>query len=72
MGECDYVLISLVRVPKVWDESEDFGRDSVYWRDNVSPGPNQMENLENVLLKNIELKHDMYQLQSTRSFRLLV
>ena len=43
-------------IPKVGKESEDFWRDSIDWCDPVSPGPNQVEDLEGVSLENIELR----------------
>ena len=42
--------------PEVRDESEDFGWDPVDWREAVPPGPDQAEDLENVLLESIELE----------------
>jgi len=56
MGYRDYVLISSARIPKVREEGKDLGRDSVDWYSCVPPGPNQLEELENVLLEDIELK----------------
>ena len=57
MGECDYVLVYVVVVfvPKVWDESEDVGRDLVDWCHRIPPEPNQVEDLKNALFQNIEL-----------------
>jgi len=45
-----------VLIPKVRDESEDFEREPVDWRNPISPGPNQVEDLESVLLENIKLE----------------
>jgi len=50
-----------VWIPKVRNESEDFGRDLVDWCDRVSPEPNQVEDLESVLLENVELEYNKYQ-----------
>ena len=71
MGECNQVSISVVEglIPKVWNESEDFGRDPIDWRNPVPPESNQVEDLENVLLKNVELKCNMRQSQSSRPIR---
>ena len=64
MGECDQVSISvvIVLIPKVRNESEDFGRDPVDWCHPVSPEPNQVEDLKSFLLENVELKCDTCQL----------
>ena len=58
-----------MRWPKVWKESEDFGRNLVDWCDAVSPGPNQVEDLESISFENIELECKLRQSQSVRSFR---
>jgi len=50
-----------VRTPKVRDEGEDFGRDSVDWCGCVPPRPDEVEDLENVLLENVELGHNTRQ-----------
>ena len=71
MGQCDNVLVSVARVPKVWNEGEDFGRDLVDRRENVSPDANQAEDLDSVLLEGVELKFNACQLQSTRPFSLV-
>jgi len=62
MCQRDYISVSIVahvpivvRVEMVRNESEDLRRDLVDWRDAVPPGPNQVEDLERVLLENIEL-----------------
>jgi hypothetical protein len=80
VGECNQVSISVVAViaavvavfiPKVRDESEDFGRDPVDWCNLVPPEPNQVEDLESVFLENVELKCNNHQPQSScmnRSF----
>ena len=54
MGECNQVATSavVVLVPKVWNESEDFGRDLVDRCESVPPGPNQAEDF---LSQNVEL-----------------
>ena len=72
MSQCDNVLVSVAHVPKVWNESEDFGRDLVDRREYVSPNANQAEDLEGVLFEGVELKVNAYQLQSTRPFRSFV
>jgi len=56
VGQRDHVFVPVVRVPEVWDESEDFGRDTVDWGELVPPGPDQAEDFENILLKDVELK----------------
>jgi hypothetical protein len=58
VGQSDYVSVSVVvaLVPKVRNESEDFGRDPVDWCYPVPPGPNQVEDLESILLENVKLK----------------
>jgi len=62
VGQCDYVSVFIASfAPKVRKESEDFGRDLVDWCGRVPPGPNEAENLDCVLFKNIELKDDAYQ-----------
>lgn len=76
MGQYDYVLISpvlvsLALIPKVWDKSEDFGRDPVDWCDSVSPGPNQAEDFGNALLENIELNSNTCQSKSVVPFRFI-
>ena len=43
-------------IPEVRNESEDFRWDLVDWCEAVSPGSNQAEDLENVLLESVELK----------------
>jgi hypothetical protein len=58
MGKRNQVSVSAatVFIPKVRDESEDFGRDPVDWRDTVPPEPNKVEDLKRVLLENVELE----------------
>lgn len=60
MGKCLQVSVSAVVVlmPKVWDSSEDFGRDPVDWRDTAPPEPNKVEDLKNVSLENVELNRN--------------
>jgi hypothetical protein len=48
-------VVIVVVIPKVRNESEDFGRDPVDRCKVVPPGPNQVEDLENVLFQNVEL-----------------
>jgi len=72
MSQCDNFLVSVARIPKVWNEGEDFGRDLVDRREQIPPNANQAEDLESVLLENVELKFNAYQLQSTRPFRSFV
>ena len=57
MGECNQVSISVVVVliPEVRNEGEDFWRDPVDWREPIPTGPNQVEDLESILLENVEL-----------------
>lgn len=61
MGQRDYILISVFRIPKVRDESEDFGGDPVDRCDHVFPGPDQAEDLGSVLLENVQLKYNACQ-----------
>lgn len=56
MGRRDEVFISVVRIPGVGDESEDFGGNAVDWGEPVLQGPNQTENLESVPLQPVNLK----------------
>jgi len=60
MGERDYASISLACIPKVRDDSEDFGRDLVDWCGHVS--------LESVSLENVDLEYVTHQLQSSVHF----
>ena len=69
MGQRDDVLVSLVRITKVRNEREDFGRDLVDRCEFVLPNTNQAEDLESVLLEDVDLEHIAHQLQSTRLFR---
>ena len=69
MSQRNKVLVSFVRIPKVRDEGEDFGRDLVDWCEHVLPNANQAEDLKSVLLENTDLEHAKHQLQSTRRFR---
>ena len=62
MSQCDKVFISLVFVPKVWDEGEDFWRDPVDWCEHILPNANQAEDLESVPLENIGLEQATHQL----------
>jgi len=48
-----------VLIQKVWNESEDFGRDLVDRSDPVPPGPDQLKDIEKVLLDDVELKFNM-------------
>jgi len=61
VGERDHVFISLVYIPGVRNESEDFWRDPVNWCDAVSPGPDETEDFEGVSLENIELEYSIHQ-----------
>jgi len=45
MSQCDKVLISLVRIPKVRNEGEDFRRDLADWCERVLQNSNQAEDL---------------------------
>jgi len=69
MSQCDSVLVSLVRIPKVRDENEDFGRDLVDWCSHILPNADQAEDFESVLLENIDLEYATHQFLSTRRFR---
>jgi len=71
VGQRDYTFVFIVGLaPKVRKDGEDLGRDLVDWRDAVLPGPNQVEDLESVSLKNVDLDRcNTYQSQSTRPFR---
>ena len=40
-----------MRIPKIRDESEDFGRDAVDWGDPVPPGSEQAEDFGGMDLK---------------------
>jgi len=65
----DNVFVSIaVLVQKVRKESEDLRRDPVDGCDGVLPRPNQLEDLESVLLENVELKKYKNQLKSTNPF----
>jgi len=72
VGQRDHAPLSVVCIPKVREESEDFWRDSVDWCGSVPPGLYQLENLENTFLKDIKLEPNTHQSQSTRPFRSLV
>lgn len=61
MGERYYVFISIVQIPKVRNEGEDFGRDLADWCGDVSPRPNEKEDLENVSLETLKLECNVYQ-----------
>ena len=67
-GGCDQALISVARVQKVRNESENFGRDLVDWCDGISPGPTEVEDFESILFESVELRYNTRQFQSTRSF----
>ena len=59
VGQCDHVSASLVgTVPKVRDDSEDFGRDPVDWGKPVLQGPGPAEDLERVQVEKINLEND--------------
>jgi len=58
MGQRDHIFVPVVRIPEVWDESEDFGRDAVDRSELVPPGPDQAEDFESVLLEDVELKRE--------------
>ena len=45
-------------VPKVRDDSEDFGRDPVDWGKPVLQGPGPAEDLERVQVEKINLEDD--------------
>ena len=72
MGQCDYVSISLVHIPKVRNDSEDLGRNLVDRCRHVSPNTNQVEDLESVSLENVDLERVARQLQSMRPFRWVI
>ena len=54
-------------MPVVWNEREDFRRNSVDRCGCVLPGPNEAENFERVLLENTELEYDACQSQRRRT-----
>lgn len=56
MSQRDYVLISVVHIPEIWNESEDVRRDLVDWGMSVPPRPDQVEDLESLLLKHVDLE----------------
>lgn len=57
---------------KVWNESEDLGRDLVDGCDSVPPRPDQQEDIEGVLLESVKLEYNARQPQSTRPFCSLI
>ena len=72
MSQCDYVFISVAHIPEIRDEGEDLWRDPADWGESVLPGPNETEYLENVLLENLNLKHDTREQPSTGQLSRLV
>jgi len=71
-SQCDDVLISLARIPKVRNEGEDFRRDLVDLCELVLPNVrNQAEDLESISLENVDLEHITHWLRSTHPFRWL-
>ena len=59
---CSYVFVPYL--PIVWNEGENFGRNLVDWSESILQGPNQAEDVEGILLKNINLKYVKNQLPS--------
>jgi len=68
MSQRDDVLVSVARIPKVWNEGEDFGRDLVDRCKYVFTNANHAEQLGSTLLGSVGLDHITYQLQSARPF----
>lgn len=58
MGQCDEAFVSVVHIPEIRNESENFGRDAVDWGEPVLQEPNQVEEIESVQLEIVDLKHD--------------
>jgi len=54
VGLCDHISVSEVHMPKVRNQSENFGRGPIDWGKSVSPGPNQAGDLESILFKNVK------------------
>ena len=69
MSQCDDVLVSVARIPKVWNDGKNFWGDLADWCEDVFPNANQAEDLENVFLENCYLENIAHQLPSTRRFR---
>jgi hypothetical protein len=56
VGQCNYVFISVVCIPEIQNDGKDFWRDLADRGESVLPGPNEMEDLESVLLEDLKLK----------------
>jgi hypothetical protein len=72
VGQCDYVFISVVRIPEIRNKGEDLWRDPADRGEGVLPGPKETEDLESVLLEGLNLKHDACEQPSTGQLRRLV
>ena len=72
MGQRDYVSISERCIPKVGEEGKDFGGDPADWGELVPQESNQVEDLESIPLKIVELKHGIRQVLSKTRLRQLV
>ena len=56
MSQCDCVLISVARVQKARNESEDLGRDLIDWGKLVPPGQGLTDGFKVILLRSMDLK----------------
>jgi len=61
VGERDHVSMPPASIPKARNESEGFRRDPVDRRDRVFPGLDEIEDLESISLKGIELERNVHQ-----------
>jgi len=72
MSQSNDVFVSVTRIPKVWNEGEDFRGDLVDWYEHVFTNANHAKELESTSLGSVDLEQIMYQLQSARRFRWFV
>ena len=72
MSQCDDAFVFVARIPEIWNEGQDFGRDLVDRCEYVFTTANHAEEPGSTSLGSVGLEHIMYQLQSARRFRWFV